>query len=79
MKELDKKHKDEQEILLNVLMDESLPELIEAAQMMTDEEKQKRLMELQGKRRSLNLDMPGTSYIIEQDNQTSVNSGIHGT
>ncbi|XP_013408861.1 trichohyalin [Lingula anatina] len=55
MMEMDKKHSEEREILLKILMDPGLADLLEVADTMPDDEKQKRLTELQGKKRRLDL------------------------
>ena len=54
-----KRHQDERELLLSHLQDESTEDLIDAAKTMTDEDRQKRLSELQGKWLNLNFSNPG--------------------
>ena len=59
LREMLKRHGDEREIILNHLQDESLDDLVEAAATMSEDERQRRLTELQGKRHNLNLTLPG--------------------
>ena len=59
VREMLKRHGDERETLLGHLQDESLEDLVEAAATVTDDERQKRLIELQTKRQALNLTVPG--------------------
>lgn len=59
LQEMLKHHTDEREILLTHLQDESLDDLVEAAATMNDDERQRRLIELQGKRQNLNLTIQG--------------------
>ncbi|XP_041349458.1 uncharacterized protein LOC121368777 [Gigantopelta aegis] len=54
--EVQQLHDEERELLLNFLQDDSFADLIEAADMMSHEERQLRLCELSGKREKLNLD-----------------------
>lgn len=54
-----KRHGDEREVMLYYLQDESLEDLMEAAATMSDDERQRRLIELQGKRHNLNLTVEG--------------------
>ncbi|XP_064633679.1 golgin subfamily A member 4-like [Lineus longissimus] len=53
--EAQKKHMDERELMLGILHDASLMEVVEVAKVMPVEERQKRLVELQVKKRNLNL------------------------
>ena len=59
LNEMLKRHADEREVLLTHLQDESLDDLVEAAATMTEDERQRRLIELQGKRQNLNLTIQG--------------------
>ena len=54
-----KRHQDERELMLAHLQDDSTEDLIDAAKTMTDEDRQKRLAELQGKRQNLYFSDPG--------------------
>ena len=54
-----KRHQDERELILSHLQDDSTEDLIDAAKTMTDEDRQKRLAELQGKRQNLDFSYPG--------------------
>ncbi|XP_053377355.1 trichohyalin-like isoform X2 [Mercenaria mercenaria] len=58
LREMLKRHSDEREVILNHLQDESLDDLVEAATTMSEDERQRRLIELQGKRQNLNLTNP---------------------
>ncbi|KAL4226590.1 hypothetical protein ACF0H5_014574 [Mactra antiquata] len=58
LREMLKRHNDEREVLLNFLQDESLDDLVEVAATMSEDERQRRLIELQGKRQNLNLTNP---------------------
>ena len=58
-----KRHQDERELLLGHLQDDSTEDLIDAAKTMTDEERQKRLSELQGKWLNLNFSNPGEGLL----------------
>ena len=57
--EMLKRHQDERELMLAHLQDDSTEDLIDAAKTMTDEDRQKRLAELQGKRQNLHFSDPG--------------------
>ena len=50
--------------MLGHLQDDSMEDLIDAAKSMTDEDRQKRLAELQGKRQNLNFSYPGKTLGI---------------
>ncbi|XP_060592636.1 LOW QUALITY PROTEIN: trichohyalin-like, partial [Ruditapes philippinarum] len=58
VREMLKRHGDEREVILNHLQDESIDDLVEAAATMSEDERQRRLTELQGKRHNLNLTNP---------------------
>lgn len=63
LREMLKRHGDEREVILTHLQDESLDDLVEAAATMSEDERQRRLIELQGKRHNLNLTNPGSPFI----------------
>ncbi|XP_052781835.1 trichohyalin-like [Mya arenaria] len=58
LREMLKRHTDERETLLGHLQEDSLEDLVEAASAMTEDERQRRLIELQTKRQALNLTVP---------------------
>lgn len=59
LKEIILKHFDERQMLLRILLDESLAELIEVADLMARDEQHKRLVELQNKQRWLLIEDSG--------------------
>ena len=67
-----KRHQDERELLLSHLQDESTEDLIDAAKTMKDEDRQKRLSELQGKWLNLNFSNPGKQIYYTFDPQTKI-------
>ena len=59
LKEVDKNHIEERELMLKMLQDESLDELREVAMEMTPAERQKRLAELKTKRHMMTVEDAG--------------------
>lgn len=59
-----KRQQDERELMLGHLQDDSTEDLIDAAKTMTDEDRQKRLAELQGKRLNLNFSNAGEETLF---------------
>ncbi|XP_077983007.1 uncharacterized protein LOC144437842 isoform X2 [Glandiceps talaboti] len=56
MKELDKKHKTERDLMMSILTDQGSEDMREAAKLMASEDRQKRLTELKHKRQGLDFD-----------------------
>lgn len=64
LKEIDKKHYEEREILLRVLQDPALEELRSLASGQNKEELEKRLGELWAKRNRMNMERAGVFYVL---------------
>ena len=70
LKEIDKKQIEERELLLSILQDPCLEDLREAALLMEEMDRPQRLLELQRKRKRMDLEHEG-GY-LETDREVSV-------
>ena len=59
MKELEKKHKQERDFLIELLQDPEADDLRDEVREMSDEEKQERLAKLKSKREELDFEVKG--------------------